>query len=169
MYAPYVLESAVSFEETPPTADEMASRMAAAHLWLVAESEGSVVGYAYGGRFNARAAYRWSAEVSVYVDASQHRRGVGRALYRELIDALKDAGFCTLCAGITQPNQASNALHEALGFVPVGTYTRIGFKHGRWHDVLWMKLDLIEGEGRVPGPLRKPVLRGGEGDHAAED
>ena len=161
MYAPYVLESAVSFEETAPSAEEMAARIAAAHLWLVAESDGRVVGFAYAGRHAARAAYRWAAEVSVYVDRSHHGRGIARALYVELIAALREAGFCTLCAGITQPNEASNRLHESLGFAPVGTYERIGFKHGKWHDVLWLKLDLVEGAGRVPGPLRKPMLRGG--------
>jgi phosphinothricin acetyltransferase len=165
VYAPYVLESAVSFEESVPSTEEMASRIAAAHLWLVAESEGRVVGFAYGGRFHQRAAYRWAAEVSVYIDAAHHGRGLGRRLYGELIPALAEAGFCTLCAGITQPNEASNRLHESLGFQPVGTYARIGFKHGRWHDVLWLKLELMDGEGRVPAPLRRPVLR----DGAAED
>ena len=168
MYAPYVLESAVSFEETAPSAEEMAARIAAAHLWLVAETEGRVVGFAYAGRHAARAAYRWAAEVSVYLDPSQQRRGIGRSLYVELIAALGEAGFCTLCAGITQPNEASNRLHESLGFAPIGTYERIGFKHGKWHDVMWMKLDLVEGEGRVPGPLRKPMLRGASAD-GAED
>jgi len=168
VYAPYVLESAVSFEETAPSAEEMAARIAAAHLWLVAETEGRVVGFAYAGRHAARAAYRWAAEVSVYLDPSQQRRGIGRSLYVELIAALGEAGFCTLCAGITQPNEASNRLHESLGFAPIGTYERIGFKHGKWHDVMWMKLDLVEGEGRVPGPLRKPMLRGASAD-GAED
>ena len=88
MYAPYVLESAVSFEETAPSAEEMAARIAAAHLWLVAETEGRVVGFAYAGRHAARAAYRWAAEVSVYLDPSQQRRGIGRSLYVELIAAL---------------------------------------------------------------------------------
>jgi L-amino acid N-acyltransferase YncA len=164
-----VLESATSFEEAAPSADEMAARIAAAHLWIVAESEGRVVGFAYGGRFHQRAAYRWAAEVSVYIDREHHGRGIGRALYGELIAALKDAGFCTLCAGITQPNPASNHLHESLGFTPIGTYTRIGFKRGEWHDVLWLKLDLMEGEGRVPGEPRKPVLRGAGADRGAED
>lgn len=166
VYAPYVLEGATSFEETAPTAQEMAARIATAHLWLVAEIGGRVVGFAYGDRFRSRSAYRWAAEVSVYIDRDHHGRGIGRALYVELIAALDDAGFCTLCAGITQPNPASIRLHESLGFTNVGTYTRIGFKRGSWHDVLWLKLDLVEGQGSVPGPLRKPALRG---DRAAED
>jgi phosphinothricin acetyltransferase len=158
IYAPYVLGSAISFEEHPPSADEMAARIAASHMWLVAESGDAIAGFAYGGRHMQRAAYRWAAEVSVYVDAAHQRRGIGRSLYAALIPALKNAGFCTLCAGVTQPNAASNALHESFGFAPIGTYTRIGFKHGRWHDVLWLKLDLIGAEGPAPGPLSKPRL-----------
>lgn len=152
-----MLESAVSFEERAPSAEEMGQRIAAAHLWLVAEIGGVVVAFAYGARHMQRAAYRWAADVSVYVDAAHHARGIGRALYAALFPALKDAGFCTLCAGVTQPNPASNALHESFGFAPIGTYARIGFKHGRWHDVLWLKLDLTERD--APGPLRKPMLR----------
>jgi L-amino acid N-acyltransferase YncA len=167
VYSPYVLQSATSFEEVPPTEREMLARINASHLWLVAESENEVVGFAYGGRHQHRAAYRWAAEVSVYIAASHHRRGIGRALYRELIPALEDAGFCTLCAGITQPNLASNRLHESFGFLPIGTYERIGFKQGSWHDVLWLKLDLMDGEGRVPGSLREPVLRGAAADDRA--
>jgi phosphinothricin acetyltransferase len=150
----------------------MAARIEASHIWLVAETEGVIAGFAYGGRHMQRAAYRWAAEVSVYVGAVHQRRGIGRSLYAALIPSLKDAGFCTLCAGVTQPNAASNALHESFGFAPIGTYTRIGFKHGRWHDVLWLKLDLIEAEGRAPGPLSKPRLRDtdagttGDGDTA---
>jgi L-amino acid N-acyltransferase YncA len=155
-----VLESAASFEDDAPGEQAMERRIAAAHLWLVAECEGTVVGFAYGGRHQQRAAYRWAADVSVYIAASHHGRGIGRALYGRLIPALADAGFCTLLAGITQPNDASNGLHESLGFVPVGTYTRIGFKRGRWQDVLWLKLDLVQ-DDRPPHPSpRKPVLRG---------
>jgi L-amino acid N-acyltransferase YncA len=160
IYERYVLDTAISFEEQPPSEEEMRARIGAAHLWLVAEVDRVVVGFAYGGRHQARAAYRWAAEVSVYLQAAHHRRGIGRALYRELIRALADAGFCTLVAGVTQPNDASNRLHESLGFTPVGTYTRIGFKHGSWHDVLWLKLDLMNGEDSAPQPLRKPVPRG---------
>jgi phosphinothricin acetyltransferase len=169
VYERYVLDSAVSFEEEPPDDLEMRARMQAAHLWLVAEHDGAVVGFAYGARHQDRAAYRWAAGVSVYLDAAHHRRGIGRALYRELIDALADAGFRTLVAGVTQPNDASNGLHESLGFTRIGTYARIGFKHGSWHDVLWLKLDLMNGEDSAPQPLRTPELRrGGEGGGGAE-
>ena len=142
IYAPYVRDTAISFETEPPTAREMAARMAAAHAWLVSEEDGQVLGYAYGGPFKARAAYRWSCEVSVYVDRVKRRSGVGRALYAALFDALSAKGYRTAVAGMTLPNEASAALHEALGFTPVGTYTRIGWKHGAWHDVHWMQRPL---------------------------
>jgi L-amino acid N-acyltransferase YncA len=158
VYAPYVLETAVSFEEDAPDADEMARRIESAHLWLVAESDRAVVGFAYGGRHQQRAAYRWAAEVSVYVAATHHRRGIGRALYGALIPALKEAGFCTLVAGVTQRNRASNRLHEAFGFAPVGTYARIGFKLGAWQDVLWLKLDLVDDDRPPSASPRKPTL-----------
>jgi len=151
IYAPYVTDSVISFEERPPSAREMAERIRAAHVWLIAHDARRAIGYAYGTRHQQRAAYRWSADVSVYIDAAHHRAGVGRALYADLFERLRAAGLWTLCAGITQPNDASNGLHRALGFVPVGTYRRIGWKAGAWQDVLWMQLDLRPGE---PGPPR---------------
>src|SRR3954453_6293754 len=144
IYAPYVTDTAVSFEEEPPSADEMAGRIAAAHDWLVLEDEGRVVGYAYAGTFHARAAYRWACEVSVYLAQGFSRRGGGRALYAELLPRLKARGFRVAIAGMTLPNDGSVGLHRALGFEPVGTYRRIGFKFGEWHDVAWTQLMLVD-------------------------
>src|SRR5690349_21523547 len=123
IYAPYVTGTSITFEVDPPSDAEMASRIAAAvdtHAWLVAEDAGEVIGYAYGGPFKARAAYRWSCEVSVYMSLDHHRAGGGRALYTELFSRLASRGFRTVCAGMTLPNDASVALHRALGFEPVG-------------------------------------------------
>jgi phosphinothricin acetyltransferase len=122
----------------------MAERIRKAHLWLVAERDGQVVGYAYGGRHRERAAYNWTAEVSAYVDRSTHRGGIGRELYTELFKQLKERGFRLLVAGITLPNDASVGIHEALGFEPVGVYKNVGFKNGEWWDVGWWQLDLGE-------------------------
>jgi L-amino acid N-acyltransferase YncA len=149
VYAPYVSDSVASFEAQPPDAREIARRMRGAHAWLVAEHDGEVCGYAYASPHGQRAAYRWAADVAVYIAAQHHRGGVGRSLYKQLISRLRDNGLWTLCAGITQPNDASNGLHLAMGFQPVGTYRRIGWKHGSWHDVLWLQLDLHPDE---PGP-----------------
>lgn len=145
IYAPYVTDTAISFETVPPTVEDMAARIAAAqssHAWLVLEDEGRVVGYAYGGQFAPRAAYRWSCEVSVYLERGRRRTGAGRALYDALFPALAERGFRTAVAGMTLPNEASVGLHRALGFEAVGTYRRIGFKHDAWHDVAWMQRPL---------------------------
>ncbi|MEV4311212.1 N-acetyltransferase family protein [Actinocrispum sp. NPDC049592] len=145
IYAPYVTGTSITFEVDPPSDAEMASRIAAAvdtHAWLVAEDAGEVIGYAYGGPFKARAAYRWSCEVSVYMSLNHHRTGGGRALYTELFSRLASRGFRTVCAGMTLPNDASVALHRALGFEPVGTYRNIGWKHNAWHDVAWAQREI---------------------------
>lgn len=152
IYRPYVSDTAVSFEARPPSGEEMAERIAAAYCWVVAERAGVMLGYAYGSPHRERAAYRWAADVTVYVNPDNHRSGVGRALYALLFEQLRALGLWTLCAGITQPNSASNGLHRAMGFVPVGTYRRIGWKAGSWHDVQWWQLDLRPGE---PGPPRE--------------
>lgn len=146
IYAPYVTDTAVSFETDPPDASELARRIEAAHVWLVLEDEGTVVGYAYAGRFHARDAYRWATETSVYLRQGFERRGGGRALYAALLPLLKARGFTTAIAGMTLPNAGSVGLHASLGFEPVGTYRRIGFKHGAWHDVAWTQLQLVDGD-----------------------
>jgi phosphinothricin acetyltransferase len=149
IYAPYVTDTAITFEMVPPPAAEMAQRITQAtrsHAWIVAEDEGRIVGYAYGGPFKSRAAYRWSCEVSVYLEVGRRRTGTGRLLYEDLLGRLADRGFHVAVAGMTLPNDASVGLHRALGFEPVGTYRRIGFKHGTWHDVAWVQLALADGQ-----------------------
>jgi phosphinothricin acetyltransferase len=156
IYAPYVLETAVTFELEPPSPGEMAGRIAAAsgsHAWLVLEQDGRVVGYAYGGTFNRRAAYRWACEVSVYLEMGRRRTGAGRALYEALLARLAERGFRVAVAGMTLPNEGSVGLHRALGFEPVGTFERIGFKHGRWHDVAWTQRTL-GGDAHPPAEPR---------------
>jgi phosphinothricin acetyltransferase len=137
-----VTDTPISFEEQPPSASEMADRILAAsrtHAWVVLEDDGRVVGYAYGGPFHNRAAYRFSCEVSVYVETGRRRTGAGRALYEALLPRLTERGFNTALAGMTMPNDASVALHRAMRFHPVGTYREVGFKHGAWHDVAWVQ------------------------------
>jgi phosphinothricin acetyltransferase len=148
IYEPYVLGTAISFEEVPPSASEMESRIALTlptHPFLVYEHDGAVVGYAYAGPHGARPAYRWSANVSVYVGGGAHRRGVGRQLYTKLIDLLRRQGMHSLFAGIALPNDKSVGLHEALGFEHLGTYREVGFKLGSWHDVGYWRLGLRSG------------------------
>jgi len=151
-----VTDTAIAFETVPPGVGEMAERIAAAvrsHAWMVLEEEGRIVGYAYGGPFKSRAAYRWSCEVSVYLELGRRRTGAGRTLYEALFARLVDRGFRTALAGMTLPNEASVGLHRAMGFEPVGTYRRIGWKHDAWHDVAWTQRPLA----RAADPPAEPV------------
>lgn len=145
IYAPFVSDSSVSFEVEPPDAAEMARRIreiGGRYPWLVLEEGSGILGYAYASPHRARPAYRWCAEVSVYVRADARGRGVGRALYGALLGLLRRQGFVNAYAAVTLPNPASVALHEAVGFARVGVFPRIGFKRGTWHDLLWLHLRL---------------------------
>jgi L-amino acid N-acyltransferase YncA len=139
IYAPVVLDSFASFEEIPPDTAEVARRMLARPRlpWFVAQDGGRVVGYAYASQHRQRPGYRWSAEVSVYMDPAHHGRGIARALYTRLIAEVTELGYVSIFAGIALPNDASVSLHEAVGFEPIGVFSRIGFKNGAWHDVGW--------------------------------
>lgn len=164
IYAPYVTGTAISFETEPPTVDEMAARIATArrtHAWLVLTDGSAVRGYAYGGRFKERAAYRWSCEVSVYLETGLRRSGGGRALYAELLPRLAALGYRTAFAGMTLPNPASDGLHRALGFEPAGVFRRVGWKDGRWHDVAWLQRALTPPDDTAPpsGPTRPSASR----------
>lgn len=145
IYAPYVTDTAISFETEPPDAAEMARRIAESvrsHAWLVLCEDERVVGYAYGRPFAERASYRWSCEVSVYLELGRRRTGGGRLLYAALLPRLAERGYQMAVAGMTLPNPASEGLHRAMGFRPVGTYERIGWKLGSWHDVALAQLPL---------------------------
>lgn len=144
IYAPYVRETAISFEEVPPDDDEVARRIDDASEWIVAEEVGTIQGYAYAGVFNPRSAYRWSCEVSVYLDSGSRGRGLGRLLLADLLDRLRAAGFVNAFAGIALPNDASIGLFESAGFHRVALYESVGMKLARWHDVGWWQLRLRE-------------------------
>lgn len=148
IYRPFVEETAVSFETVAPTVEEMASRIGSSVRWLVAvTAEEALLGYAYATRHRERAAYRFACDVSIYVGPESAGRGVGRALYAALLADLEARGYRMACAGIALPNPASIGLHTAMGFRPVGTYERIGWKHDAWHDVRWMQRPLGGGDG----------------------
>ena len=145
IYAEFVETSASTFEEQAPATAEMLRRMEGRPRlpWLVAlDADETVVGFAYASPHHARSAYRWSVNCSVYLHESAQGRGLASALYRELIGVVRDLGYVTLFAGIALPNDASVALHERLGFRPVGVYPHSGFKLGTWRDVGWWWLPL---------------------------
>lgn len=159
IYRPSVESGLASFEEVAPDAAEMQRRIAttlAMTPWLVAELGDRVVGYAYAGPHRTRPAYRWSVDVSVYVAEGQTGRGIGRRLYRDLFATLGRQGFVNVYAGVTLPNDRSVALHRSMGMEPVGTYRRVGYKHGAWHDVAWYGLRLTDPPGTPSPPI--PLL-----------
>ncbi len=140
IYAPYVTDTTVSFEEVPPDIMEVERHIAAIlprYPYLVAEEDGRIVGYAYASEHRTRAAYRTSVDVTVYVAHGAQRSGVARRLYSQLLPAAANLGYHAAFAGIALPNQASVGLHEAMGFEPIGIYREVGRKFDAWHDVGW--------------------------------
>jgi L-amino acid N-acyltransferase YncA len=161
IYRPAVEDSHASFEATAPTPDEMAERIRStlSHTpWLVAVVDGSVAGYAYATAHRVREAYRWSVDISVYVDGSVRGRGVGRGLYDRLLPILRRQGYVNVYAGIALPNPASEALHRAIGMRLIGVYEGVGHKHGRWWDVAWYGMRIAEPSGTPAEPIPLPQL-----------
>jgi L-amino acid N-acyltransferase YncA len=156
IYRPYVLETVISWEIDVPSVEEMAGRIASAqqaHEWLVLEHDGRVVGFAYGHALNRLATHRWSVETGVYLAIGHHRAGGGRALYAELLRRLSARGYRRAFAGITQPNGASTGLHRSFGFREAGVHRRVEWKHGSWHDVAWLQLDLSGADDQDGPPV----------------
>lgn len=156
IYSPYILESAISFEMEAPSVTEFRARIADTlkkFPWLVCESAGQAVGYAYAGTFRTRAAYNWTAEATVYVRKNHHGKGVGSDLYKTLLDILKRQGVVNVIGGITLPNSGSERLHEKFGFQKVAHVKDAGFKLGRWWDVGYWQLQFEK--PMTPEPLRK--------------
>jgi len=146
IYNVHVRGTIVTFEVDEVDAAEMARRIAEVQArdlpWLVADVDGAVLGYAYAGPWKPRAAYARTVETSIYIDASACGRGMGRRLYAALIERLRALGMHVAIGGASLPNAASVALHEALGFEPVGVFRDVGFKLGDWIDVGYWQLRL---------------------------
>ncbi len=160
IYGHHVREGLGTFEETPPDAGEMAARLAAVQdkgfVWLAAEDEGAggadaIAGYAYAAPFRTRAAYRFVVEDSVYVAPGRMGQGVGSALLRELIARCEAAGMRQMIAIIGDSgNHGSIRLHASLGFARIGVAPALGWKHGRWVDLVWMQRALGSGAETSP-------------------
>lgn len=158
IYASIVRETPISFELEPPSEEEFRQRILSnleQMPWLVCEIDGELLGYAYAGKHRQRAAYQWSVESSIYVNAAYRRKRVGKALYTSLMKVLQLQGFYNVYAGVALPNRASVALHEAVGFLPVGVFSSIGYKFGTWHDVGWWQLSLQKDRS---APVQPPLL-----------
>ncbi len=150
IYNHYILNSTATFEEQPLSPADMAQRVedvgSQSFPWLVAESDDGIQGYAYATRWRTRAAYRFSAEVSVYVRPGSGSRGVGTLLYAELFPRLRERGINAIMGGITLPNPASVAFHEKCGMNKVAHFARVGYKFERWLDVGYWQLLLGESQ-----------------------
>jgi phosphinothricin acetyltransferase len=162
IYGYHVLTGLGSFEETAPTVAAMTDRIAVVRRldlpWLVAEEAGEIVGFAYASAFRPRPGYRYTAEDSVYVAPGASGRGVGRALLSAVIGRCEAMGLRRMLAVIgDSANVASIGLHRALGFEVVGVARGVGFKHGRWVDIVWMQRALNEGDQAPPAGAGLPL------------
>lgn len=140
IYRPIVENTVISFEIAPPSGDEITRRIHSSlqsHEWLVAEDNDHLLGYAYATQYRSREAYRYSAETTVYVRENCRGRGIGRRLYTSLLESLHSLAYRRAFAAITLPNDASIALHRAVGFESIGNFKEAGFKFDDWHDVSW--------------------------------
>jgi phosphinothricin acetyltransferase len=159
IYAHYVRTSPATFEETAPDAQEIARRIEAVRSarlpWrLAVDASGEILGYAYASAYRTRSAYRYTLENSVYVPPGLHGFGIGSALMRDLIERCAGLGYRQMLAVIgDSANTASIGLHARLGFTMVGTHRAVGYKFGRWIDVVHMQLALGPGDASTPGTL----------------
>ncbi|MBO4885263.1 MAG: N-acetyltransferase [Clostridia bacterium] len=157
VYRPYVERDTASFEYETPSLEEFTARferVAVDFPWYAAEEDGVVVGYAYASRAFERAAYQWDADLSVYVAAPYHGRGVGRALYERLERDLARMGYVNAYALVTAENRASAAFHEKIGYRLMAEMPKAGYKFGRWLGVLWYVKVLRDAPDPGPAPLR---------------
>ena len=167
IYAPYVRETAITFEYDVPDEREFAARIR--HVlekfpYLVAEADGEIVGYAYAGAFHPRAAYQWCAEMSVYVKRDARRMGIGKTLYAAMEEILRMQRITNAEACIAMPNEPDEHLtldsvkfHTKMGYRMVGRFTACGYKYEQWYDMVWM--EKLIGEHL---PVQRPVRPIGE-------
>ena len=169
IYAPYVEETAISFEYEVPSVDEFRNRIeqiSAKYPYIKAVVDGKIAGYAYAAGFKDRKAYDWSVETSIYVDMEQKRSGIGRRLYEELENILKQQGILNVNACIAYPQVKDEYLtkdsvlfHEKLGYTMVGIFHQCGYKFHRWYDMVWMEKFIGEHRENQPDIIPFPKLK----------
>ena len=156
IYAPYIENTAISFEYAVPTLEEFKARflkITARFPWLVWEDGGEILGYAYGSLPFERAAYQWDASASIYLCPESCGKGIGKKLYAALEEMLQKQGYRRVYAIITTANEASVAFHKAVGYRHVATMPDCGFKHGKWYGTIRMEKEL----NSWPTPPKSPV------------
>lgn len=160
IYGQYI-ETTITFEYALPDVQEFAARITgtlAGYPWLVCEEDGRILGYAYAHRAQARAAYQWNAELSVYLDRACTGRGLGPVLYRALIALLTMQGVRTVYGCVTRPNPPSEAMHRQMGFTRLGVFHKAGYKCGAWHDVTWFEKEIAPHTDAPVPPTPFPAL-----------
>ena len=147
VYAPSVINTPITFEYEVPSLQEYSERMkkiASHYPVLVCEKDSEVAGFAYGNIHRVKIAYQWSTESTIYVADKFHGSGVAQALYHALLSVLELQGFVNVYAGVTIPNAKSEHFHLAMGFAEIGVFEKIGFKLGKWHDLKFFEMYLVE-------------------------
>lgn len=156
IYAPYVQNTAISFEIEVPTIQEFSKRIeniCKQYPYLVYMSNNKIVAYAYASKHRERAAYCYNVDVSVYASLEYHGKGIARRLYKCLFAILMEQGYYSAYAGYTVPNEKSMKFHEKFGFTYVGTYEKVGYKLEEWYDVTWMGKTITD-YTQKPKPLK---------------
>lgn len=154
IYRPFILDTGITQEVTIPSEKEFMERVEKGLVsfpWLVAESAGEILGYAYASRHRERAGYQWCVETSIYLAPGSRGMGVANTLYKCLFSLLEPMGYVNAYAVITLPNPASIRFHEKSGFRHFTTFEKVGYKLGTWHDVAWMIRQVRE-PGEDPSP-----------------
>ena len=159
IYAPYILNTAFTFETEVPTVENFQHRIISYQEnwpWLVYEVDEFVAGYAYATKHRERAAYQWCVESSVYVHDNFQEKGIAKALYNALFEILKYQGCRNVYAGITLPNDKSVGFHKRFGFTKIADYINIGYKLNKWNTVSWWQLQLNDYSDDPVAPIKFP-------------
>jgi len=162
IYKWYIENTAITFETEVPSVEAFGQRIEntlSRFPWLVCEIDGVVAGYAYASKHRERAAYQWSADLSIYVNEKYHRRYIAKALYKVLEETLRLQGYYTVWAGVTTPNPKSEAFHTAYGFETVGVFENVGYKLGQWRGVKWFRYALADYQKEPIAPKAFPEVK----------
>ncbi len=155
IYGPVCESSASTFEFAPPSVEDVRERIRfvlTKWVWIIAEQNEKVIGYAYGGEHRKRAAYQWSVELSIFLDSTSRNQGLGKTMIKALLEILKLQGYVTAFAGTTLPNAGSQGLVNKLGFEEIGVFRNIGYKFDTWHDVGWYQKQIQKPEANQSPP-----------------